>query len=286
MSPDVKTVARRATRRAHDLYARATHDQRSLPTFLIIGGQRCGTTTLFKALAQHPGVLGANLRKGVHYFDLHYDRPLSWYRSHFPTKRQANALAAEHGYKTNIGESSPYYLWHPLAASRIAADLPDVRLLVLLRDPAERAYSAHAHERARGFENETFERALDLEESRIAGEAERLAKDPAARSTSHQHHAYVARGQYIEQLEQVEKQVGRDRMLVVDSQDFWSQPETIWPSVTDSLALPPDPVSFQQHNARSRSTMSEDLRDRLSTHYESFDERLASWWGRTPSWRR
>jgi hypothetical protein len=286
MSVDVKTAARRATRRGHDLYARATGNRRTLPTFLIIGGQRCGTTTLFKTLAQHPGVLGANFRKGVHYFDLQYDMPLSWYRSHFPTRRRVTTTSDEHGYPTAVGESSPYYLWHPLAAQRIAKDLPDVRLLVLLRDPVERAYSAHAHERARGFEPEPFERALDLEAARLDGEAERLESDPQARSISHQHHAYVRRGEYIDQLERVEKEVGRERMLVLDSQDFWTAPETLWPLVTAFLSLPDAAVRFERHNARSRSPMPDELRASLTAHYEPFDERLAAWWGRTPSWRR
>ena len=91
-------------------------------------------------------------------------------------------------------------MFHPLAADRIAADLPGVRLLVLVRDPVERAYSAHAHERARGFETEPFERALELEPARLAGEAERIAAEPGYLSASHQHHAYRARGRYVEQL--------------------------------------------------------------------------------------
>ena len=286
MSPDVKTAARRATRQAHDLYARATEKQRTLPTFLIIGGQRCGTTTLFKALDQHPGVLGANLRKGVHYFDLHYDRPLSWYRSHFPTQRRVQALNRANGYAPALGESSPYYLWHPLAVERIAKDLPDIRLIALLRDPVERAYSAHAHERARGFESKPFEQALESETERLAGEEQRILDDPTARSTSHQHLAYVRRGEYIEQLERVEKLIGRERLLVLDSQDFWSQPELVWPEVTAFLSLPEAPVQFERHNSRSRSPMPDELRLRLAAHYEPFDDRLATWWGRTPSWRR
>ena len=68
-------------------------------------------------------------------------------------------------------ESSPYYLFHPLSAERIARDLPGVKVLVLVRDPVERAYSAHAHELARGYETEQFERALELEEERLRGEA-------------------------------------------------------------------------------------------------------------------
>src|SRR5215469_7371422 len=90
-------------------------------------------------------------------------------------------------------ESSPYYMFHPLAPARIAADLPGVKLLVLVRDPVERACSAHAHELARGYESEPFERALELEDERLSGEAERIMAHPGYLSPSHQHHAYRAR---------------------------------------------------------------------------------------------
>ncbi|HVQ86809.1 MAG TPA: sulfotransferase domain-containing protein [Actinomycetes bacterium] len=286
MNTDLTTLARRATRQMHGTYARATQHQRTLPNFLIVGGQRCGTTTLYKTLSQHPGVLSANLRKGVHYFDLHYDRQLSWYRSHFPTNRKVSSVDAANGYPTAVGESSPYYLWHPLAPKRISNDLPGVKLLVLLRDPVERAYSAHAHERARGFETESFEQALELEPSRLGGQEQRLVDGVTSRSFAHQHQAYRARGEYIDQLERLAAAVGRQQVLVIDSQDFWSSPEQVWPQITHFLELPELPVVFERHNARQRAPMSETVRQSLTAHFEPFDERLATWWGRTPSWRR
>ena len=160
MSTEVRTAARRLTRRGHDVFARATEKQRVLPNFLIVGGQRCGTTTLFKTLLQHPGVLGPSLRKGVHYFDLAYEQPLSWYRSHFPSTRRVLGMANKNGYAAAVGESSPYYLWHPCAMDRINRDLPDVRLLVLLRDPVSgRTPHMHTNSHA-GFETGEASRSL------------------------------------------------------------------------------------------------------------------------------
>lgn len=288
MTQRLTTLTRRTARRVGDVYGRITGDRRVLPNVLIVGGQRCGTTTLFKALVQHPAVLPATLRKGVHYFDISYDNDLSWYRSHFPSERSVDRAAAETGVTPAVVESSPYYLWHPAAAARIASDLPDVRVLAVLRDPVERAYSAWSHERARGYETESFERALELEPERLAGQEAKLL-DPAQgrnpRSFAHQHQAYVSRGEYIDQLLRMEGAVGRERMLVLDSLDLWSDPERHWPAVTDFLGLPPAEVVFDQHNARSRSPLPDQLRARLSRHYEPFDDRLATWWGRRPGWR-
>jgi hypothetical protein len=286
VSSTPKDVARKAALVAADRLGRGTASRRVLPNMLIVGGQRCGTTTLFKALVQHSCFLGPTLRKGVHYFDLQPEQSLDWYRSHFPTRGAVEIARNRGDGRVVVGESSPYYLWHPLAAERIIRALPSVRVIALLRDPVERAYSAHAHELARGFESESFEEALALEPKRLEGEEVRLRSGELTRSPAHQHLAYVRRGEYINQLQRMERAVGRDHMLVLDSADFWAMPERDWPQVTSFLGIADQDVTFERHNARSRAPMSEALRSELDAHYLPFDERLATWWGRIPSWRR
>jgi hypothetical protein len=271
-------------------YGRLTAPARLLPSFLICGGQRCGTTSLYRALAQHPAVIKAVLHKGVHYFDVSYERGMRWYRGHFPLRRTAERASRRlDGVPVQTFESSPYYMYHPLAAPRIAADLPDVKLLVLLRDPVERAYSQHAHEVARGFEQETdFARALALEPERLRGETERLAADPRAYSFSHQHHAYRARGEYVRYLHRLSAAVDRSRIHVIDSEEFFTRPEPVYDAVLDFLELPrfgyPE---FVRHNARPRATpMDPGLRRELDAHYAQFDDDLAAWLGRELAWRR
>jgi hypothetical protein len=268
-------------------FGRVTAPARMVPSFLICGAQRCGTTSMYRTLSQHPGVLKAVLHKGVHYFDNHYDQGMSWYKGHFPLELSARRVERQVGYRPQTFESSPYYMFHPLAAERIARDLPGTKLLVLLRDPVERAYSAHAHELARGYESETFERVLELEESRLQGQAERLVADPTYQSHSHQHHGYVTRGQYVDHLVRLEGIVGRDRLHVVDSGDFFADPEPTFNQALEFLGLPTaDGIRFERHNARPRSPLPEEIRQRLDEHFKPYDERLAQWWGRTPSWRR
>ncbi|MEV7965428.1 sulfotransferase [Sphaerisporangium sp. NPDC088356] len=268
---------------------RLTVSGRLLPSFLIVGAQRSGTTSLYRALAQHPLMLKPVLRKGVHYFDMAYGKGMSWYRAHFPLKATAHRLERRYGMRPLAFESSPYYVFHPLAASRIACDLPGAKLIVLVRDPVERAYSAHAHEVARGFETEpSFERAIDLEPHRLAGEAERLCEQPYAISHAHRHHAYLARGRYTEQLDRLEPLFGRGRILVVDSGRFFTSPECVYDEVLEFLGLPRlgDPV-FERHNARPRpADMPASLRDALSDHFTPWDQRLQPWLACEPSWRR
>ena len=259
---------------------------RMLPYFLIAGGQRCGTTSMFRTLIQHPSILKPVLHKGVHYFDTAYGNGPAWYRGHFPLLATARRAGRRSGVPAVTFESSPYYLFHPLAAARISADLPGIKLVVLLRDPVERAYSAHAHEFARGFEDQSFEAALDLEPQRLAGEAERLVAEPGYVSHHHQHNAYLQRGRYVEHLERVSALIGRDRMHVVDSHLFFTEPEHVYAGVLDFLGVPPrgTPV-FERHNARPRTPMSPQLRARLEAHFAPYDEQLAEWLGHPPSWR-
>jgi sulfotransferase family protein len=267
---------------------RLTARSRMLPSFLICGGQRCGTTSLYRALAAHPAVLKAVWHKGVHYFDTSYHRGPAWYRAHFPLHRTASHIQKRVGVPAQTFESSPYYFYHPHAAARIARDLPHAKLIVLVRDPVERAYSQHAHEVARGYEPERdFATALRLESARLYGQRERLLAHPYAYSFAHQHHAYRARGEYATYLKLLARHVSRERILVLDSERFFADPRPCYDRVLDFLGLPRlGYPTFERHNARPR-TAAMDLRVRadLDAHYAAHDLALGDWLCGTPSWR-
>ena len=139
--PQVKAAGRAAVRR----YALATAGRRVLPDFLIAGAKRGGTTSLWKWLQQHPGVLpmfpAVQQIKSPHFFDIHWTRGERWYRSHFPTRAAVDRAAGRLGYRPVVGEASPYYMFHPFAPERVAATAPDAKVIMLLRDPVDRAYS-------------------------------------------------------------------------------------------------------------------------------------------------
>jgi hypothetical protein len=271
-------------------YGKLTAPSRMTPAFLICGGQRCGTTSLYRALAGHPMILKAVLHKGVHYFDVSYDRGMAWYKGHFPLQRHADRLTERYGSPAQTFESAPYYMYHPQAAARIARDLPQTKLIALVRDPVERAYSQHHHEVARGFETERdFGGALALEPARLHRQEDRLAEDPRYYSFAHQHHAYRARGEYARYLSVMAQHVGRERIHVVESERFFAQPADVYDEICDFLGLPTyfERPSFEQHNARPRQAdMDPALRRELTAHYQRHDDALASWLGHTPVWRR
>jgi hypothetical protein len=277
----VKTAGRVASVRVGS----ATAGRRQLPSFILVGAQRAGTTSLFRALVSHPLIYSANFHKGVNYFDVNYARDFAWYQGHFPTtaglRKHTRHLAGE----PITFEASGYYMFHPCAAQRLAHHLPGVRIVAMLRDPVERAYSAHKHELARGFETESFERALELEDERLAGEEDRMLADPGYQSFSHRHHAYVRRGQYAEQLLRLRQSFPSDRVHVIESESFFERPASTYGRVLDFLELPAVlPDRFDRWNARPSSPMAEATRARLRQHFRSHDLSLAALLGRDPAW--
>lgn len=276
----IRSTTRQLARSAYTVASQATTSVRMRPDFLIAGAQRCGTTSLFRMMAKHPDVKPPALSKGVHYFDTaeRFARGPKFYAAHFP-------LALGSASKVT-GEASPYYIFHPLAPERISQHFPGIRIIVLLRDPVERAYSAHKQETWRGFETLGFEEALDAEEGRLYGEVERILSDPNYQSFEHQHHAYVARGQYAPQLRRMADAVGRENVLALDADLFFTDPGPQWERVLAHIGLQPTAaVTPVQANARPSSPMTPAIRLRLENQFTESDEDLESFLGHKPSWR-
>ena len=122
------------------LFHRITAPFRALPDFLIVGAQKGGTSSLYAYLAQHPSVL-PSFRKEVKFFDCNYFCGHTWYRAHFPLRYKLSR-----GNRIT-GEGTPNYLFHPTALQRLALTLIDVKIIILLRNPADRAYSHYQHQK-------------------------------------------------------------------------------------------------------------------------------------------
>lgn len=266
-----------------------TASSRVLPDFLIIGTKRGGTTSMWNYLVDHPGVARmwpeSERIKSPHYFDLNYGRGEAWYRSHFPTTGHMLRLRSRFGHAIVTGEASPYYLVHPAVPQRVRSLLPEVKLLILLRDPIERAYS-HYKERCRsGVESLPFLDALLAEEDRLAGEADRLASDPTYTSQAYDSFSYLARGRYLEQLERWSSCFSPQQILVLASEDFYADPRATLGQVTDLLGLPlHKPAEYRRWNYHPAADMPENARAFLQSHYGPHNEALEQHLGRQFAW--
>ena len=269
-----------------------------LPTFLIIGAQRAGTTTLFAHVRRHPDVEppradgpSVNSLKELHFFDENYWRGTGWYRAFFPLV--ASQLAAQlRGRRMICGEATPYYLFHPQVPKRVAETIPNARLIALLRNPVERAYSHYQHERKLGMEDLSFEAAVEAETERLAGLEEALAKVKPERTKEgrriHHHHfhrAYVNRSLYANQLERWLAYFPREQLLVLRSEDFLARPDETFGEVFAFLGVRPWKVpGYEARNVSSYAPIDPALRARLEQQFAEANARLSQLLGRELAW--
>ena len=260
-------------------YGERTSDRRPLPDFLVIGTKRGGTTSLWNYLIRHPLVprlFPAWNTKTSHYFEENFHRGERWYRSHFPTRRRRDALERRYGGPSRVGEAAPLYMFHPLAPARVAELVPGVRLIALLRDPVERAYSHWKERRTEGREPLGFAEALAAEPARTAGERERLIRDPGYFSEAYDWHSYRARGRYLEQLEPWLERFDRRQLLIVASESLYREPAATYARVLEFLGLPRyDPGRYEVYNDRRSAPMDPAVRAELTEYYHPHNVALA-----------
>jgi len=257
---------------------RAAPDRRRLPRLIIPGAMKAGTTSLFEYLRGHPG-LAASFEKEIHFFDMHYDRGPGWYAGQFPGPR------AGAGSGPLPFESSPYYLFEPRVPARIRDLVPDVKLVVLLRDPVARAFSHYHNNRRLGREPLSFEDAIQAEDERLAGEEERLLADPRAVSLVHKRYSYLRRGRYAEQLVRWRACFPAEQILVVDAGRLFTDPRSVVAEVLEFLAVEPwEPPDFAVRNEGGHGgAMREETRIRLEQFFEPHQRRLVELIGWCPT---
>ena len=260
-------------------YRAVTCPLRMMPAFIVIGTHRGGTSAFYHYLTEHPGI-GAATTKEVNYFDRNYFKGSLWYRAHFPTRAQRANRAA-----FISGEASPHYLFHSLVPQRVAQTIPDVRLIVLLRNPVERAWSHYRRYIYLGRETLPFEQAIAEEERRLTADAQ----DTAGRTS------YLARGLYANQLDRWFSVFPRERLLILRSEDFYADPAAILAQTLDYLDMPrdgmPEETTYDRYDgyagtpvAHADAAMSPASRTRLSAWFAPHNQRLYGLLERDMGW--
>lgn len=282
----VKDVANVTTRAG----ALATVSQRPTPDFLITGTKRGGTTSLYNYLLMHPGVLGlfpqSRGKKSTDWFFADEQRSEAWYRSHFHTERHRDQVAQELGYAPVGGEASPYYGWDPRIAGKVAGFAPSVKAIFLVRDPVERAWSHYQERTQNGVEPLGFGEALAAEESRLDGEAERMAADPTLHSTAHDWYSYRSRGVYLPQLQNWLQHFDRRQLLVVRSEDMYADVQGVVDRVAEFLGLGPHtlPTTKPFNASHRKSNVPEPFRTELAEFFAPHNAALEEFLGEPLDW--
>jgi len=261
----------------------ATSSLRLLPDFIIIGAQKSGTTSLFEYLARHPQVK-PSFTKEVHFFDGGknpeidtFAKGTSWYRAHFPFNTGERR-------RFITGEASPLYLFNPLAPERIFNLVPEVKLIALLRNPVERAISHYFHEKRKGRELLPAHEAFQAEESRI----EAALEQHNYKSLNFIHHSYLKRGIYAEQLDRYLHLFDKQQLLLIKSEDFFSNPGQVLAKACRFLNinnkyefanLKPRNIGYNKHSVE------DSVRDYLIQYYRPHNQRLCNLLNQKISWK-
>jgi lipopolysaccharide transport system ATP-binding protein len=198
------------------------------PDFIIIGTQKGGTTSLYNLLVQHPQIHKA-ARKEVHYFDQYYEKGFDWYCGQFPSLAPGNIT----------GEASPFYMAHPCAAERMAAACPNARLIVMLRNPADRAISHYQQEFRREHDTADLERALKDEDARTHKDWQALENGALLTRSNAQRFSYRRRGYYARQLQPFFQRYPRTQIYAFQSEVFFNNPLSLLPGIYHFLGVDP-----------------------------------------------
>lgn len=276
---------KQGTKWCRDRVALATWSHRALPDLVLAGVQRSGTTAITEALYRLPNVERPRRGKGSHYFSYNYHRSWEWFQAQFPTTAWAESVERRTGNKLFTFDACPYYLFHPFAVERMAQSLPDVKVMVMLRDPVRRAESHYHHSVSHDNEHLPFEQALEAEAGRLAGEETRMLEDWTYWSHSHEHHSYLAKGMYADQLERLFRHYPREQVMVLQSEAFYRESGRVLAEVTSWLGLEPvDLERSDNRNGHRYDRMDESMRQRLIDLYREPNERLFELLGERYDW--
>lgn len=268
---------------------------RLLPDFIIFGAAKSGTTSLYEALAAHPFVEPCvaedaqfSNTKEVRFFDYNYSRGRDWYRSHFPLESSRRAFEREHGRPFLTGEGSPSYISNLWAPSRIREMLPEVKLIAVLRNPVDRAYSHFRFsKRAGDDECDSFAEAIAREDERLRPELRRMAADPRYNSMNFGSWSYLARGRYAEQLERWLALFPREQFLFLKAEELDDDPQQTLETSYEFLGLLPHRPEVGRLNVSPpHDSMPNDVRESLVDYFRPHNERLYELIGTDFGWER
>ncbi|MGB3532298.1 MAG: tetratricopeptide repeat protein [Microcoleaceae cyanobacterium] len=233
------------------------------PQFIIIGTQKGGTTSLYRYLGQHSHIFPA-IRKEIYFWNHHHHRGLDWYLAHFPR------LSSTENWMS--GEASPNYLEDQQAPDRLFKVFPNIKLIVLLRNPVDRAVSQYHHWIRLNREKLSLEAAFKLELKYLSFDSGNLNIDPRYWSQTSR---YLWRGLYVEFLQRWMTIFPRQQFLILKSEDFYQQPEVILNQVCDFLNLPPaSEINLTPYNQGFYQPMSSEIRQQLHAFFEPYNHKL------------
>ncbi|MCF7914756.1 MAG: sulfotransferase domain-containing protein [Spirochaetaceae bacterium] len=255
-----------------------TRKRRGEPDFIIVGAEKAGTTSLHDYINQHPSVIEGH-RKEIQYFSRYFYRSWDWYRAHFPFHSRL--------HENICGEASPYYIFHPYAAERIHSTLPNIKIIMLLREPITRTVSQYYHEVAKQREELSLEEAIAAENERTAGEVEKMCT-PTYLPFKHEHFSYVEKSNYVDQVQRYLSVFPRNQIMIIQSERFFRETAEVTRAVYEFLGIDGTfvPPNLEPANVspRKKDQLVPQTRKRLETYFAVQNEKLYELIGERYDW--
>ena len=251
-----------------------TSSFRVSPNFFVIGGVRCGTTSLYHYLGQHNCIKQAAYDE-LGYFDDNFHLGLNWYRSLFPTKFMQKKIESE--YKKFLTyDVTPFYIYNPLVVDRIFKFSPNAKIIAVLRNPIDRAYSNYnAKMQDEGDTKTTFEEIINPEIEIIEKNKKNI--DDYAFLVNTFYELLLARGFYAKQLEFWFKKFPRKNILLISSEELATNTDKTISEIFEFLEVPIQKISdLTKQNEIKYPKMKDSTREILINFFKPYNEKLYS----------
>lgn len=248
-------------------------EKTSSPNFIVIGGMKCGTTSLYNYLIEHPQIL-PSVKKELNFFNKGFDRGIDWYLSHFPSLPK--------GQNFITGDASPGYLFDGVE-KEIFSLFPKVKLIVILRNPADRCISHYYHNLKLGKEQRSFEEAICPQLDKFYG----LSELPDnGKETGEKLTVYLLYGLYVYFLQKWLNFFSKEQILILKSEDLFEHPQSAMHRVFQFLNLPDRHLKeYKKYNSGVYKGIDESIYQKLSNFFAESNVKLEELLSQKFNWK-
>ncbi len=258
--------------------------KRIMPKLFLIGAQKSGTSSLYNALIQHRNIIPSKTKE-MFYFgnDINFAKGLNYYKAFFATSLFEKNYNRRNKVNAFCCDASTDSFENPFAPERIKKCVPDAKIILMLRNPVQRAFSHYKMSVKLGFEKADFSTALKFEQQRILNDVDLL---------THGDHllfkrlAYCKRGEYYRYIEPWFLHFKRDHILVLKSEDYFLNPSDVFKNVEQFLKINNSKnINFKPVNVSTLDNkISKQDQDQLNNHYKEWNKKLFQFLNVNWSW--
>lgn len=271
-----QTASYNKTSQSHPIFVEQNWDLKNTngPNFIIIGAQKSGTTSLENYIVQHPQVIPA-IKKETHFWYRDFEKGINWYLAHFPPIPKSQNFIT--------GEATPNYLENYQSAERIYNVFPEVKLLVILRNPVDRAFSQYNHWLRLNWDDRSFETAINSELEILSKNPEKPQGD---KNYWQQTGNYIGRGIYVEFIKKWLAVFPREQILILKGENLYQKPVETMKEVFEFLGLPEHQLpEYRKLNPGHYSPINDEMRQKLSEYFQPYNQRLEKYLGIEFNWK-